>query len=97
MLVSRGMHRSLFCAVLTAFWLSGCASSPASSEAQPTSTAAPARPVCDEIAKICHSHDEHGGLPRDCHLMGHNPRTTNEQCEAKKAECLAACKDSHAH
>jgi len=29
--------------------------------------------------------------------MGHNPRTTNEQCEAKKTECQAACKDNHDH
>jgi hypothetical protein len=48
-------------------------------------------PACAELATKCHGRDEQGGVPRECHLLGHSPKATNEQCEARRAECLAAC------
>lgn len=50
-----------------------------------------ARPACDAISTECHAHDDRGGLPRECHLFGHNPASTNEACEERKDACLAAC------
>lgn len=91
------MPRFLLAAVLLGGLL-GCASAPPTdAPATAPPPASDARPTCNEIAKTCHSHDDHGGLPRECHQLGHNPRSTNDQCEARKAECMAACKEGHAH
>ena len=78
-----------------------CAASPAAVDAPPPSAshgqahaphAPDGRPDCQTIATTCHDHDEHGGLMRECHLMGHDPQSTNEICAARKDQCLAACR-----
>lgn len=87
------MKHNLVWALFMISGLVACASSAAPNDAPSTpATSGPPRPACDEIAKVCHGHDEHGGAMRDCHLMGHSPRSTNEICEAKRAECREACK-----
>ena len=48
-------------------------------------------PLCAEIAKVCHGADGSTGVAHDCHMLGHNPATTGEQCEARHHECMAAC------
>ena len=51
--------------------------------------------VCEEIAARCHAHDESSKTAEECHLRGHSINSTEEQCRAKHAECLAACPASH--
>ena len=72
--------------------LAACGSKAGLGDSQaPAAKPADARPACDAISTECHAHDDHGGLPRECHLFGHNPASTNHACEARKAACLAAC------
>lgn len=48
-------------------------------------------PACVALAKICHGHDDHSETARACHEMGH-AAASNAGCEAKRDECMAACK-----
>lgn len=82
---------------LFAVLLAGCASTPAAETKPAMPATASNRPVCDEIATLCHPHAEHGGVMSTCHQMGHDPASTNEMCQAKKSECQAACNGGHAH
>ena len=90
-------------AILAILASSSCTPAPATSPppAQPSAGLEdPAPPTCRELGKVCHGHDDAGGLPRECHLMGHNPKSTEEQCKAKRAECVAACEKAaqgHGH
>ena len=87
------MNRLLLGPLVVTLFLVGCgpSSSPANA---PTATPLPGtpRPACDEIATACHAHAEHGGLMSQCHEVGHDLKSTNEACAAKKSECLAVCK-----
>lgn len=77
--------------------LGGCASSAPPPEAAPPASMSSGRAACDEIATRCHAHAEHGGAMSACHQLGHDPKSTNEMCQAKKAECQAACQGAHDH
>jgi len=46
--------------------------------------------ACAALAKTCHAHDKESELAHTCHRLGHQA-TSEEQCEAKRAECLDAC------
>lgn len=74
---------------------SSSASNPSGSASNRDGAAAGARPDCEEIARACHGHDDHGGLMKECHLMGHSPSSTQGECTRRKQECLAACGASH--
>lgn len=77
--------------------LGGCASSAPPPEAAPPTAMSSGRAACDAIATRCHAHAEHGGAMSACHQLGHDPKSTNEMCQAKQAECQAACPEGHAH
>lgn len=47
-------------------------------------------PTCDEIIKKCHPLDLGVGTISECHVFAHEA-TSEAECVAKKAECLAAC------
>lgn len=47
-------------------------------------------PACAVLAKTCHPHDKDSDKAHACHVLGHNA-PSNEECEAKRAECLAIC------
>lgn len=47
-------------------------------------------PACAVLAKTCHSHDKDSDKAHACHVLGHSA-PSNEECEAKRAECLAIC------
>lgn len=45
--------------------------------------------ACDAIASACHAVGDGGGLPRECHDLGH--AGDDVACAEKKDDCLAAC------
>ena len=47
-------------------------------------------PACTVLAKTCHAHDKDSDQAHACHALGHSA-PSNEECEAKRAECLAIC------
>ncbi|MBS2012557.1 MAG: hypothetical protein JST00_06710 [Deltaproteobacteria bacterium] len=47
-------------------------------------------PACAVLAKTCHARDKDSEKAHECHLLGHRS-TSNDACEAKRAECLATC------
>ena len=47
-------------------------------------------PACAVLAKTCHAHDKDSDQAHACHALGHSA-PSNEECEAKRAECLAIC------
>ena len=47
-------------------------------------------PACATLAKTCHAHDKDSDKAHACHVLGHSA-PSNEECEAKRAECLAIC------
>ena len=47
-------------------------------------------PACAVLAKTCHAHDKDSDKAHACHVLGHSA-PSNEECEAKRAECLATC------
>lgn len=47
-------------------------------------------PACTTLAKTCHAHDKDSDKAHACHVLGHSA-SSNEECEAKRAECLAIC------
>jgi hypothetical protein len=47
-------------------------------------------PACTVLAKTCHTHDKDSDKAHACHVLGHSA-PSNEECEAKRAECLAIC------
>ena len=47
-------------------------------------------PACATLAKTCHAHDKDGEKAHECHVLGHRA-PSNEECEAKRVECLAIC------
>ena len=50
----------------------------------------PDYPACATLAKTCHAHDKDSDKAHACHVLGHSA-PSNEECEAKRAECLAVC------
>ncbi|MFO0739615.1 MAG: hypothetical protein U0270_27200 [Labilithrix sp.] len=85
--------------------LAACAGSPpAAPAAEPASTssstaphhAAPEHahgsdaPACKLLARTCHAHDKASEQAHACHVLGHSAKS-NEECEAKRTECLAVC------
>ena len=63
---------------------------PAVASASSVPAGAP-RSACAEIASACHDHAKHSAAAQGCHELGHSPDATEEQCSAKRTECLAAC------
>ena len=47
-------------------------------------------PICYEVHETCEPFEGKGGPAQECHDMTYS--ATEEQCVAKKTECLAACK-----
>lgn len=47
-------------------------------------------PACAVLAKTCHAHDKDSDRAHACHMLGHSA-PSNEECEAKRAECLGIC------
>jgi hypothetical protein len=47
-------------------------------------------PICKLLAHACHPHDKDSEKAHACHVLGHRA-STNEECEAKRVECLTAC------
>jgi hypothetical protein len=47
--------------------------------------------ACRQLASRCHKYDTGEGLAHDCHDLGHADTSTDEQCAARRLECLAAC------
>lgn len=69
----------------------GCGGAAANNTAHaPPSTHASEASACAEIARACHPHESHSSLASECHHLGHKA-ASEEACEARKQECLAAC------
>lgn len=47
-------------------------------------------PACAVLAKACHAHDKESDKAHTCHRLGHSA-PSNEECEAKRSECVAVC------
>ena len=99
----RAMLRS--CSVVVLGSLAACAGTSAvAPAAEPASTSsAPAphhsapehahgsdAPACKLLARTCHAHDKASEQAHACHVLGHDAKR-KEECEAKRAECLAVC------
>jgi len=87
-----------FVAVLAVLSSAACgATAPAASLGNPetkggtTISSASARPSCDAIDEACDPHAGKGGHAKECHDFGESAASTEAQCAARKAECLAAC------
>lgn len=52
------------------------------------------RGSCSVLASACHALSKNGGLPKECHDLGHAGDDT--ACAAKKSACLAACPEGQA-
>lgn len=59
---------------------------PASAHGAPPSPSS----ACGFLAKTCHSHDKASEKAHACHKLGH-AAASEQECEAKRAECTAAC------
>ncbi len=72
------------------------AAAPESSTSKgPVSASSAPESTCALLARACHGHDKDGTVQHDCHMLGHH-ETDAAACEAKRAECLAACAgDAH--
>jgi hypothetical protein len=77
----------IFCCVL--FSLAACSTASAPAESPPPATEADS--VCIEIAHTCHEYEAFSAKAKDCHEKGHSKKTTEEQCQAMRAECLDEC------
>lgn len=71
---------------------SSTTSSAASASAPASAHAAPPTPssACAFLARTCHSHDKASEKAHACHKLGH-AAASEQECEAKRAECVAAC------
>lgn len=63
------------------------ASDAPSTESQPN----PSGQSCKEMASACHARDKESATAHDCHVFFHSSENTEEQCQAKRAECAKAC------
>lgn len=70
--------------------LLGLLLAPACSSEGPAGDAASG--ACQEIASACHPYGSGGGLPRECHDLGH--AGDERACSEKKSACLDACPDA---
>lgn len=50
-----------------------------------------AESACDQIDERCDPFEKNGGLAKECHDLSEGPNAKEEVCEARKAECFAAC------
>jgi hypothetical protein len=75
--------------VLGLAWVTGCSKS--SAPAESASSTSVENSVCVEIASICHEHEAYSAKAKDCHEMGHSRESTEQQCQSRRAECLAEC------
>lgn len=48
-------------------------------------------PTCKALASACHARDSQSETAHECHLFFHDSANTEEQCQAKRAECASAC------
>jgi len=48
-------------------------------------------PTCVKLARRCHAQDGKSELARDCHLFGHSPDATEQQCVARYEQCEREC------
>lgn len=55
-------------------------------------TSATAKPSCDAIVEACHPSTTPDGI--DCHEFSEDAAATEDQCAARKDECLAACESA---
>lgn len=70
--------------------LAACSqSSPRPAESSSADSAAES--VCVEIATKCHEHADHSAKAKECHELGHSKEATEEQCRARRSECLSEC------
>lgn len=87
--------------VMAAAFVAGCAARP-SAAPEPTNAPpphhggpgehahGPEAPACKVLARTCHAHDKESEQAHACHVLGHAAKS-DEECEAKRAECLAVC------
>ncbi len=47
-------------------------------------------PACRLLATTCHAHDKESDKAHSCHVLGHTA-SSNDECEAKRTECMAVC------
>lgn len=66
-------------------------SSPTPETATSGATAPGAAPACSAIHAACEPHEAEGGVAKECHDLGEAPGSTEAQCAAKQADCMAAC------
>lgn len=62
----------------------------ASSSFPTTTTLDAGSSTCRLLAKMCHSRDKSSEAAHACHVLGHQA-PSEEQCEAKRSECVIAC------
>ncbi len=63
-----------------------CAAASSDGPTAPTGDA----PTCLFLARKCHPYDAASPTAHACHELGHTS-TNDAECQAKKAECVAAC------
>jgi hypothetical protein len=80
--------RSLLLSVVLCGAACGASNPPAATDGH--HGAHPDFPACSTLAKTCHAHDKDSENAHACHVLGHRA-ASNEECEAKRAECLALC------
>jgi hypothetical protein len=72
--------------------LSACGGSREPSANPTSATEAPS--VCEELARLCHEHDNAGTVAHECHVLGHSKQSSEAECSAKRPQCLEACRES---
>jgi hypothetical protein len=85
------MRKLFFGLALT---ITACAGNSPPSPAATSSASEPS--VCEELATLCHEHDKSGPVAHECHVLGHSKESTEEQCRAKRPECIQACSPAQA-
>ncbi|MDX2054505.1 MAG: hypothetical protein SFV15_19040 [Polyangiaceae bacterium] len=65
----------------------------AAASAAPSTASPPGQPLqsCKEMASACHARDKESATAHECHIFFHSSENTEEQCQAKRAECAKAC------
>ena len=71
------------------FALSACGGRRESSVDPTSATQAPS--VCEELAMLCHEHENASAVAHQCHVLGHSKQSSEAECSAKRPQCLEAC------
>jgi hypothetical protein len=82
---------SILC-LSVSFFIAACGASKQSETSSPHTD----KPSCAEIGRACQPQDS-SQVARECHGFAHSDVATEEQCAAKRTECINACTPDAGH